>query len=112
MAAGENPPDQSCCFTGSLQAGVLDVHVKLLLLTCAHFLLTALDVVIFHLQLLHAGAGDSWNVGKVGGRGFGTGGIAAFHQKLPVINNPGTWGDSIPSFLNSLTAQNTQGLGI
>lgn len=88
-------------------------------LTCAHFLLTVLDVVVFKLQLLHAGAGNAWNVGKVGGGRFGNRRIAAFHQELAVINNPGTWGEQqhaqawqTPWSLRSFAIQNTQGLDI
>lgn len=68
------------------------VGALLTALTCAHFLLTVLDMVIFKLQLLHVRAGNAWNVRKVGGGCFGNRRIAAFHQELTVINNPGTWG--------------------
>lgn len=60
-------------------------------LTCARFLITGLDMVALNLQLLHVRACNAWNVGKVGGRRFGNGGIAAFHQELTVVNHPGTW---------------------
>lgn len=63
-------------------------------LTCAHFLITVLDMVVLNFQLLHIWACNSWNVRKVRRRCFGNWRIAALHQKLTIINNPGTWGET------------------
>lgn len=83
------PLRESCRVRGNQERAWLGSCV----LTYARFLIVVLHVVVLNLHLLHTWAGNAWNVRKVRRWRFGNRRIAALHQKLAIINNPGTWRD-------------------